>query len=90
MQNVQNVHHLDRLHATYDEQAAADYCHLWNVVGSLLGIDEALLPIERPEMDALEVTIRARTERPSDAGTELTADTVRVHMSGACGDERRR
>jgi ER-bound oxygenase mpaB/B'/Rubber oxygenase, catalytic domain len=67
------LHVLERLHVEYDERGAADYCHLWNVVGWLLGIDPDLLPLDRAEMDELEVMIRDRNEKPSAAGTQMTA-----------------
>ena len=66
------LHVLDRLHVDYDATGASDYCHLWNVVGWLLGIDPAVLPLERAEMDDLELLIRARNERWSQAGTDMT------------------
>jgi hypothetical protein len=70
------LHVLDRLHVTYDEGGASDYCHLWNVVGWLLGIDAHLLPFERPEMDELELLIRLHNEKPSDAGTAMTVALI--------------
>ena len=66
------LHVLDRLHVDYDATGASDYCHLWNVVGWLLGIDPAVLPLERAEMDDLELLIRERNERWSQAGTDMT------------------
>ncbi len=72
------IHVLDRLGIEYDAQGAEDYCHLWNVVGSLLGIDPEVLPLDRAEMDELEVLIRARNEKPSEAGTHLTANLIEL------------
>ncbi len=66
------LHVLDRLHVDYDAAGASDYCHLWNIVGWLLGIDPAVLPLERPAMDDLELLIRKRNERPSQAGSDMT------------------
>ena len=66
------LHVLERLHVDYDADGAADYCHLWNVVGWLLGIAPGLLPLERSEMDEVEVLIRQRNERPSVAGTQMS------------------
>lgn len=70
------LHVLDRLHVTYDEGGASDYCHLWNVVGWLLGIDAHLLPFERPELDELELLIRQHNEKPSEAGTAMTVALI--------------
>lgn len=67
------LHVLDTLGVAYDQQGAEDYCHLWNVVGGLLGIDPDLLPLGRAEMDVLEKMIRADNERESDAGVLLTS-----------------
>ena len=66
------LHVLDRLHITYNESAASDYCHLWNIAGWLLGIDPAILPIERGDLDRLEVLIRQRNEKASAEGVALT------------------
>ena len=66
------LHVLERLHVDYDPEGAADYCHLWNVVGWLLGIAPDLLPLERSEMDELETLIRKRNERPSVAGAQMS------------------
>jgi hypothetical protein len=72
---------LDKLDIDYDDGAAADYCHLWNVVGWLLGIEPGLLPMERDELDELEVLIRERNEKPSVAGTEMTEALIELVQS---------
>ena len=71
---------LDKLHVRYNADAAEDYCLLWSAVGWLMGIDEAVLPLVRADLDRLEPIIRARNEKPSAAGVELTQalmETVR-------------
>ncbi len=70
------LHVLDRLRVGYDAQGASDYCHLWNVVGWLLGIGPELLPLERPELDELETLIRERNEKASQAGTAMTGALI--------------
>ncbi|RPI09398.1 MAG: alpha/beta fold hydrolase, partial [Actinobacteria bacterium] len=75
------LHVLDNLHVEYDKEGASDYCHLWNVVGWLLGIDPAVLPLERAEMDDLELLIRKRNERPSQAGTDMTRALIELVQS---------
>ena len=75
------IHVLDKLDIEYDEQGAEDYCHLWNVVGWLLGIDPDLLPLDRAELDELEVLIRERNEKPSDAGTEMAEALIELVRS---------
>lgn len=66
------LHVLDKTGAHYTDEGAEDYCHLWNVVGWLLGIDPDLLPLCRAELDDLEGLIRERNERASEAGAEMT------------------
>jgi len=70
------LHVLDRLHISYDAQDASDYCHLWNVVGCLLGITPELLPIDVAELDELEVLIRGRNEKWSQAGAAMTGALI--------------
>jgi hypothetical protein len=75
------LHVLDKLNIRYVAAAAEDYCHLWNVVGSLLGIDPDVLPIDRAEMDRLEPIIRELNEKPSDAGKAMTDSLLRLVRS---------
>lgn len=75
------IHVLDKLDIEYDEQGADDYCHLWNVVGWLLGIDPDLLPLDRDELDVLETLIRERNEKPSEAGKEMAEALIELVRS---------
>lgn len=75
------LHVLDVLNITYDQNAASDYCHLWNVVGWLLGIDGTLLPLERDELDRIDPLIRQHTYRASDVGTQMTAALIELVKS---------
>jgi hypothetical protein len=54
----------------YEEQYA--FMHLWNVIGSLLGIEEELLPGTGKEAQRLEAMIRRRHFKPSWHGQSLT------------------
>lgn len=63
---------LDKLHVRYNADAAEDYCLLWSAVGWLMGIDETVLPLTRADLDRLETIIRARNEKASEAGAEMT------------------
>jgi hypothetical protein len=74
---------LDVIGADYDEIGAADYCLLWNVVGWLLGVDEALLPLERNEMERLQREIRRSNEGASDAGRTMTEALLKLVQSYA-------
>jgi hypothetical protein len=64
---------LEALGIPYDREAADAYLHTWCVVGHLLGIEPELLPIDRPQGEALMATIADRQHRPSDAGARLMA-----------------
>jgi len=75
------LHALDSLNMEYDPDEAEAYCHLWNVVGWLLGVDATILPLERAEMDALEKVIRKRNEKPSEAGTKMTDSLLELVQS---------
>lgn len=75
------LHVLDKLNLVYDHQGAEDYCHLWNVVGWLLGVDPSVLPMDRAEMDRLEPMIRELNERPSEQGRRMTAALLKLVKS---------
>ncbi|MDX2380276.1 MAG: oxygenase MpaB family protein [Acidimicrobiia bacterium] len=75
------LHVLDKLGAHYTEEDAEDYCLLWNVVGWLLGIDADLLPLDRAALDELEIAIRRRNEKASDAGTEMAEALIELVKS---------
>lgn len=53
-----------------DEEA---YLHAWKVTGYLMGIDEALLPADMDDAQALATTIFERQMRASVVGVELTS-----------------
>lgn len=72
------LHVLDSLGMDYDAQGAEDYCHLWNVVGGLLGITPDVLPLDRAQMDELEKMIRAENEKESEAGQLLTSALIEL------------
>ncbi|WP_158827953.1 oxygenase MpaB family protein [Mucilaginibacter lacusdianchii] len=55
---------------TYEDQQA--FMHLWNVVGSMLGIQAVLLPQDGRQALELEQAIRQRQFKSSKQGSELT------------------
>jgi hypothetical protein len=63
---------LDRLGCDFEQEAAEDYLHTWNVIGWLLGIDSDLLDLEWDEAYELEALLRPRNRQHSKAGVELT------------------
>lgn len=75
------LHVLDTLNLTYDPDGAEAYCHLWNVVGYLLGIEPELLPLDRAQMDELETLIRERNEKYSREGKRMNDALLEVVRS---------
>jgi len=67
------------LQVSYAEQQA--FMHLWNVIGSLLGVTEDLLPIDGKRATDLEEAIRLRHFKPSPHGQELTLSLTRYITS---------
>ena len=63
---------LDRLGVEYDERGAAAYLHLWSVVGYLLGVDPAVLPLDREIATQTELRLRRRNQQETAAGHRLT------------------
>jgi len=53
-------------------ESALAYQHLWNVIGYLLGLKEALIPQNLKEAYQLTQRIEERHMKPSQAGQELT------------------
>jgi hypothetical protein len=62
---------------TYAEQEV----HLWNVIGSLLGLDAGLLPENGKQAFNLEEAIRLHQFRPSEQGKTLAASLIRYFSS---------
>jgi hypothetical protein len=56
---------------SYADQQA--FMHLWNVIGSLLGLNDDLIPHDGKAANALERAIRERHFKESSHGRELTA-----------------
>lgn len=69
---------LDTMEIEYDQSAAEDYIHLWNVVGFLLGIDADLLPFDLDDLHQLDLLIRERNFGPSTAAHEMTSALLSV------------
>lgn len=62
------------------------YIHCWNVVGSLMGIREELLPATYADAHELFETIRKRQHGRSDAGQKLTAALLRALQEAIPGE----
>ena len=63
---------LDKLEITLSADEKEAYLHTWVVVGSLLGIDRSLLPVNFAEAEALEQMLSRRQFASSQAGQDLT------------------
>ena len=63
---------LDRMHVPYSDAGARAYLHTWCVIGVLIGIEPALLPLDRDEATVLAQRIAKRHQQPSPEGRELT------------------
>lgn len=61
-----------RLGVTVSNAEADGFLHLWRVAGALLGIEEALLPVDFASAEALATRIAERHFRASAAGQQLT------------------
>lgn len=53
-----------------------DFIHLWNIIGSLSGIERSLLPDSGRQVNLLEETIRKRQFKSSAHGTALTKSLI--------------
>ncbi len=60
-----------RLGVAVSDASADDFFHLWRVVAVLMGIEEALLPVDFAAAEALTERISQRHFRASDAGRTL-------------------
>jgi squalene cyclase len=61
-----------------DESDSDAWIHLWNVVGSLMGINDELLPRDSREAQSLLEAVREMSWAPSDAGQMLAKATLSV------------
>jgi hypothetical protein len=62
-----------RLGVAVDAQQAEDFFHLWRAIGSMLGIEEGLMPRDFADANDLAALISARQFRPSPHGRALMA-----------------
>jgi hypothetical protein len=69
---------LRTMELTIDESEADAWIHLWNVVGSFMGIKEDLLPADAREAESLLEAVREMSWAPSEAGQVLARATLGV------------
>jgi hypothetical protein len=61
-----------RAGVSFSAAGAEAYCHVWNVVGVLLGVEPDLLPLTHEQGREVARRIRERNEKPSEYGKGLT------------------
>lgn len=76
--SLTTVRVLDVLGVHLDEDERDDYLHVWQLVGHLMGIDDAYLPLARPDAEACFLAIQRHQFARSEAGVELTRSLVRA------------
>ena len=66
------IHALRRLGVRVDEQEAEDYHYRWRVIGEMLGIVPAAIPVDLAQAAELTEAIARRNHRRSEEGIEMT------------------
>ncbi len=73
-----------------EHKSYEDYLHLWNVISSILGLREELLPTDGKQAYWLEKSIRKRQFRPSLEGKELTESLLNSILDQSNGQLNRK
>lgn len=63
----------DRTGAAYTDDDIADHLHMWRLIAHWLGVDPAIVPLDRSSAAALQRQIWSRQHAPSAAGAAMTA-----------------
>lgn len=63
----------DRTGVRYTDEHIADHLHMWRLIAHWLGIDPAIVPLDRASASQLQRDIAARQHAPSAAGIAMTA-----------------
>ena len=69
---------LSSLGVPVSTEDAEAYLHAWNVVGSMIGIRDDMIPVDCDDAEALAEKIRARQWRTSPEGREMTRALVEM------------
>ena len=72
---------LRKLGVRIDDQEAEDYHYRWRVVGQMLGIDPAAIPVDLTQAAALTREIARRNHRRSDEGILMTRALFALHAN---------
>lgn len=76
---------LKKLGCAIDPDDADAYMHAWNVVGAVMGVDEALLPRDTADAEALLLAIQRRHFEPCPEGRQLTRALVEMLQESTRG-----
>jgi hypothetical protein len=72
---------LRRLGVRIDDGEAEDYHYRWRVIGQMLGIDPAVIPVDLAQARELTDTIARRNHRPSPEGVLMTQALFALHAN---------
>jgi hypothetical protein len=76
---------LKKLGCAIDPDDAGAYMHAWKVVGAVMGVDEALLPRNAADAEALLLAIQRRHFEPCPEGRQLTRALVEMLQESTRG-----
>lgn len=62
----------DRTGVEYTDDQVADHLHMWRLIAHWLGVDPAIVPLDRATASQLQRSIWARQHAPSAAGIAMT------------------
>jgi uncharacterized protein (DUF2236 family) len=72
---------LRKLGVHVDDQEAEDYHYRWRVIGEMLGVDPAAIPVDLAESRELTEVIARRNHRRSPEGIEMTRALFELHTN---------
>jgi hypothetical protein len=74
---------LRKIGRIFSSEEASAYMHLWNVIGSILGVEESLLPDTSKEAYIIDKMISQRQFKSSAAGKKLTESLLHYIISAS-------
>jgi hypothetical protein len=72
---------LRKLGVRVDDEEAENYHYRWRVIGEMLGIDPAVIPIDIAQAAELTEVIARRNHRASSAGVRMTRALFELHAN---------
>jgi hypothetical protein len=70
---------LRELGSSVSDEEAEDYLYAWRVIGTILGIDPTVMPVNSAECHQLALIIAQRQHGPSVEGVEMTRALLKMH-----------